>query len=274
MPVASVSRKTLAVAVLATIAALVVRSWLLVALRDRGIPSTTATDLSYLVVPVILLLLLCPLWPTDKNYVASLFQRQHLSSRIVLRAILVGILLRVVAWCELIASVSFGRYVNTDANAIVGPSFGFDCPATELLLLGVLVMVLLVPIIEEIIHRGVVMGALDQCAPVLAVLTSALVFMAFHRPDSWAFAAFAGIVFGTLFWATGSLWSSVVAHATVNGLIQFDWRCLSGHWNPAIDSLPRLAPGLAALVIGLHAIAGIVWLLAKPVIEKKTAEAA
>lgn len=269
----AVSRKTLALVLLATTAALVARSWLQVTLRDQGMLPSTAADLSYLVVPLVLLVLLFPCWRTDKNYLAGLFRQQHLSCRIVARAVLIGVLLRVVAWCELLASVSFGRYVNADANAIVGPSFGFDCPAAELLMLGVLVMILLVPLIEEIVHRGIVMGAFDNLAPVITILLSAIIFMVFHKPGSWIFSGFAGVVFGMLFWSTRSLWSGLIAHATVNGLIQIDWRCLSGHWNPKVETLPLIVPGIAALAVGLFSVALIVLILRKTMAEKTIAEA-
>jgi len=267
MSSAIVSRKTLTLVLLATTAALVARSWLQVVLRDQGMLQTTAADMSYLVVPLLLLVLLFPCWRTEKHYLATLFRPQQLSCRIVMRAFLVGILLRVLAWCELIASVSFGRFVNTDPDAIIGPSFRFDCPAAELLMLGVLVKVLLVPLIEEIVHRGIVMGAMKKTVPAVAILVSAIVFMVFHKPGSWAFSAFAGVIFGVQFWGSGSLWSSLIAHATVNGLIQLDWRCLSGHWNPTVESLPRLLPGMVALATGLLAVTLLILLLRKTLAE-------
>ena len=37
-----------------------------------------------------------------------------------------------------------------------------------------------------------------------------------------------GVVLGTQFWNTRTLWTTIVTHATYNGLVQFDWRCLTG----------------------------------------------
>jgi hypothetical protein len=40
----------------------------------------------------------------------------------------------------------------------------------------------------------------------------------------------------------------MITHVTYNGLMQFDWRCLQGQWNPPADRLPLLLPGAGALL--------------------------
>ena len=71
-----------------------------------------------------------------------------------------------------------------------------------------------------------------------------------------------GIVFGLQYWMTRNLWASVITHATYNGLIQLDWRCLQGTWNPTPEQLPTLGPGSIAIGTLLVASVVVIWLLA------------
>ena len=86
-------------------------------------------------------------------------------------------------------------------------------------------------------------------------------FAVFHPISSWLFSFVAGLVFGIQYWQTASLWPSVVSHATVNALIQIDWRCFRIQWNPDVTELPLWLPGLLSTVVEFGALAGIVKLL-------------
>jgi membrane protease YdiL (CAAX protease family) len=81
-----------------------------------------------------------------------------------------------------------------------------------------------------------------------AILISALFFTLLHPPSTFGFVFLMGIVVGMQFWLTGSLWPTMITHATYNACAQLDWRCLQGHWNPAPESLPQLVPGGIALL--------------------------
>ena len=249
--------------IVATTAALLFRAWLQVELLAAGLQQDVAADLSYLLVPPILLLLLFPIWRQHGAFIVKLFGRQALTLKLVVRAFAIGCLLRLAAWSELIAGISFGWYRNPDSTAIVGPAFLFDCPAPHVLLLGIVVMVVLVPLVEETIHRGLIQTWLYERGAVVAIGTSALLFMLAHRPSSWAFVFIAGIVFGIQYWRSATLWSSVVTHATVNGLIQLDWRCFRGQWNPPASQIPLWASGVVSLCLLLLALLSIGFLLRK-----------
>jgi len=267
MTVRPISRTTLLAVIVAITAALFGRSWLQVYFLDGGMDSRRAADLSYLLVPVILALLLFPLWPSQKRFLAAQFRSVDISCRVVLRALAIGIILRVVAWCELVAGVSFGFYRSNDPDAIVGPSFSFQCGPVEVVLLGFLVMVVLVPLIEEVVNRAYLMSAIRHRGFAISVLTSALFFTVFHPSTSWPFVFLAGLVLGTQYWITRSLWPSLISHATVNGVIQFDWYCLSGKWNPTVESLPVLAPGLLAIIIFTCCVAALIALFRQTATE-------
>jgi len=70
-------------------------------------------------------------------------------------------------------------------------------------------------------------------------------------------------VFGILFWQNKTVWPSLITHATVNGLIQIDWRCLQGKWNPPASQLPIWSAGLLSLLMLLACTFAIAYLLLK-----------
>ena len=263
MPAEPPIRTVLTAVIVATTAALIFRAWLQIELLAKGLQRDVAADLSYLVVPPVLLVLLLPIWRQHGAFIATLFERQGLSLRLVLRALAIGCLLRLAAWSELIAGVSLGWYRNADPTAIVGPLFRFDCPAPQALALGFIVMVVLVPLVEETIHRGLIQTWLYKHGAVIAIGASALTFMLAHKPASWAFVFVAGVVLGVQYWQSATLWSSVVTHATINGLILLDWRCLRGQWNPPASNIPIWSSGLVSLCVLLLALLCIGYLLAK-----------
>ena len=247
--------------VVATIAALTLREWARAALRTAGFHKFLAADLSFLVVPPVLLVLLAPIVIRKRRFIVELFHNEAFTARLAIRAVAIGCLLRLAAWSELVAGVSFGWHQSPNKTATAGPTFSFACPDTQELLLGVLVMVALVPIIEELIFRGFILSWLSRHGPTVAIVVSAFLFMLVHRPSSWVFVFLAGMVFGIQYWKTGSLWAPLITHATVNGLVQLDWRCLKGQWNPPVTELPLWGSGVASIVTFSIAILGIVMLL-------------
>lgn len=260
MTVREIRPVTIFAVLIALSAALIARSWLQVHLRQTGLSATVAADLSYLLVPATLVLFLFPLWTSEKGFIVDQLRASALTWRLALRAIVIGLLIRLLWWSQLIAGTSFGVYSSPDDDAVVGPVFSFQCASPGIVLLGVAVMALLVPIIEEFVHRAYVQTALQERGAFVAILVSALAFAFFHRQGSWPFVFLAGVVLGVQYWVTGNLWSSLISHATINGLIQVDWRCLSGQWNPPAAEIPVLAPGFAAaamFVAGLIALLSI-----------------
>jgi len=242
-------------------AALVARAVLQVALRDAGIARQFAADLSYLVVPPLLVLLLFPVLKASTTKLQVWFTTSNLNARLVTKALALGILLRLSWWCHLIAGVSLGLYRGDDPTLANGPTLVFQCPPGYMLVTGAFVMALLVPIVEEIIHRGFVQSYLSRFGPVLAISGSAVAFTVFHPLGSWAFVFLAGVVFGTLFWITRSLWASLITHATINGLVQLDWYCLKGQWNPPAHDVPNVAVATTALILLMFCAVLIIVLL-------------
>jgi len=263
MTESTITTRTLVAVLVATTAGLILRSWLQVELLDDGWNRRFAADLSYLVVPPILVLLLFPLWHSHKSFLKAQFQLRTLTWQLVFRGVAVGFLLRLLSWSYLIASVALGWQRSSDPLAFVGPEFSFQCGSPTQVILGVTVMVLMIPFIEEYCHRSVVLTYLRQRGPLIAIPISALIFMVFHPTSSWLFAFLAGLTFGYQYWHSGSLWPSFFSHMTVNGLIQLDWYCLGGRWNPIAADLPLILPATFAITLMIVCIAGIIALLSR-----------
>ena len=240
-------RQLLAI-VLAQLFALTVQAWLSRTLAARGYEELQAHYLAYLAVPPILLLFLAPLLLEHRRFMQRVFSARELTVRVTIAAIVLGITARVAWWAQLITRVSFGITSNDDPEAVIGPVFSFACPPMPALFLGMLVMAILIPLMEETVNRGLLQSAFAHKGPLTAILISAVFFTALHPPSSYWFVFLMGLVIGTQFWLTGSLWTTIITHATYNGLAQLDWRCLQAHWNPPAESVPLRVPGAIALV--------------------------
>ena len=177
--------RTILVAILvAMTAALVARSWLQVEFVQDGMNRAVAADLSYLLVPPTMVLLLFPMWQTEKVFFEHLFRRQNLSISLVVRALAIGVLIRLTWWGQLIAGVSFGFYKSSQPDAVVGPVFSIQCEPAVNIILGLFVMAVLVPVIEETVHRGYIQTAMKQRGFIVAVAFSALIFAVFPTDRS------------------------------------------------------------------------------------------
>jgi len=230
-------------------AALFARALIQVELRESGVQQPFAADLSYLVVPPVLLALLFPVLRANRDLLREQFGRANLDASLILQAVALGILLRLGWWCHVVAGVSLGLYSHDDPSLVHGLTLAFQCPPGYMLATGVFVMVFLVPIIEETIHRGYVQSYLRRLGPVFAICASAAAFAVFHPIGSWTFAFVAGLIFGTQYWISRSLWPSIVTHATINALVQLDWHCLRGRWSPPESLLPSASMAAAATIL-------------------------
>lgn len=252
-PALRLSFRQLLAILLAQCLALSLQAWLSRFLVARGHEELLAHYLAYLAVPPILLIALAPVLIEYRGFLLQLFSPPGLTVRTALAALALGVAMRIAWWAQLIARVSLGIGVADSARPAVGPAFAWACPPAPTLFLGALVMVVLIPLAEETLHRGLLQSTFMHKGPLHAVLISAAIFTVFHPPSSYWFVFLLGIVLGTQFWLTGTLWTTIISHSVYNGLIQFDWRCLRGHWNPPRESLPL--PGVAALALAALAFA-------------------
>ena len=87
------------------------------------------------------------------------------------------------------------------------------------MLVTILLIVVVAPVVEEAIFRGVVLNGLaSRFGAWPAIAVTSVVFAAVHL-DLWRSVplAFLGAVLGALAWWTRSIWPAVLAHALVNG---------------------------------------------------------
>ena len=84
-----------------------------------------------------------------------------------------------------------------------------------------LATVAVLPILEELLFRGVLLGWLQERIPaVLALVVSALAFSAYHwNADYIASLTALGLIFGWVYQRTRSIWPAVIAHGTYNLMI-------------------------------------------------------
>jgi membrane protease YdiL (CAAX protease family) len=242
-------------------AALFTRAFLELELQADGFGKAFSADLSYLVVPPILAVLLFPILGDHKNFLRGQFQREHLTPKLVLSAIGIGLSLRIAWWCQLVVRISTGFAANSDEVTAVNPVFVFACPPPTVILLGIFVMAVLVPMIEEVINRGLIQSTLASRGKAFAIGISAIFFSAYHPPDNFYITFFIGLILGIQFWNSRTLWFSLITHSTYNGLIQLDWRCVTGKWNPTVAELPLTSIAIfsaAGFILALIAVAFLI----------------
>ncbi|HHY16251.1 MAG TPA: CPBP family intramembrane metalloprotease [Firmicutes bacterium] len=130
----------------------------------------------------------------------------------------------------------------------------------ELPLPVVFLVFLTIPLVEEIIFRGFFLKRLlPRYGPATAIFFSALLFGVIHLNLHQAVNAFVlGIVFGIIYYKTGSLLLCIGAHLANNLFVPFVSVIIPDYLTTA--SVVQLAAGACTLLLG-------VWLLKKRMIE-------
>ena len=81
----------------------------------------------------------------------------------------------------------------------------------------IILMAVIPALVEEFIFRGLFYGTYRKCGVLKGALMSGLVFGLFHlNINQFCYAFVIGVVFAFLVEATGSIWSSVLAHFAIN----------------------------------------------------------
>jgi membrane protease YdiL (CAAX protease family) len=218
--------------VLLELSTLLVRSAVEVKLADANVSLPLAKDLSFLVVPPLLFVLLLPYLLRCKSSLFDLLRPTDLTFRVVILSITLGFVLRATRWAVLTILIATGIVRNDDPGAVVGPVLGFQCPEFPTLLLSFLVMSFLVPAVEEIVNRGFILHALLPRGKLLSVLVSSLLFATMHEPGTYITAFFVGLFFAAQVINFRTLWAPLIAHATYNAVTVVDWDCFRFVWNP------------------------------------------
>jgi len=242
----------MALLLLATIGALALRSWVQRLLVADGMDVVTAGNLSYLVVPPILAVMLYPVWKREGHAVMHSLRPSALGWQLVLTAVVLGIALRFASWGHLIAQAGFGSLSAAQPDDAV--LIGFNCPSAQFVALHLLVMVCLIPVIEEIIYRSCIFRWMLPYGAFFAMVVSALLFAAMHQTEGMFMAFLFGLYAARFYLNSGAIWGPLIAHCVYNGLIIVDWYCLDVIWTPStIDNVTRAvgALGLSLALVSL-----------------------
>jgi membrane protease YdiL (CAAX protease family) len=254
-------RASIVIIMLFQVAAHFVRSYLQIELVESGFDTTVAKHLSYLVVPVILLVLMWPILHDNKDAIRSLFRRPKSWPMMVLAAVGLGVALRLAWWAAVIAAGSFG-WLETAAPGHGGAlSFYFACPPVDALFLTILVMAIFTPLEEEFVFRGVMLGALSQKDSRIAVVVTSLLFALMHEPSSIPTVFIFGIFAAVLLLRSQTLWAPIVAHGTYNFMIVIDWDCFHGLWVPEQTTIESMAAGSMAILACMTCLAVAIWIV-------------
>jgi membrane protease YdiL (CAAX protease family) len=241
------------------LAALICRSFIDVQLKNNGFDPGLATDLSYLVVPTLLLVLMFPIARQHGNLIKDLYGFRDLRWRHVL----IGIALAFALWLTQTATLliaSAQEVAIAGSATIVGQlEPRWTCGSYLNIVVGIVTMAILVPPIEEAINRGFVLHYFLPRGRFLAVLSSAAIFSLFHKPEVLFMTFIAGIFFAYITLNTASLWSATIAHAVHNLIVQFDVSCLFFNWEsqPTESGVARLsivAVGAIMILLGVGAV--------------------
>lgn len=208
----------------------------------------------------VLMLLVWLVVRDHRQHFRQAFSRDGLTARIIVCSIAIGFLARVFWWAQITARIAFGWLDSALAAPPRQLQIGFSCPELPVLAMAVIVGCVLVPITEEFVHRGVLMSAWSNRGRVVAVSASALLFAAMHRAETFWFVLLSGVVLGALYWNARTLWAPIIAHATYDGLIVFDWYCLKTSWNPSPAELPLIAVGVTACIAAASSATGVAYL--------------
>ena len=119
------------------------------------------------------------------------------------------------------------------------------------IVINILVIGLFPAVCEEVFFRGALQRVMIHVtqSPWAGILIAALLFSALHLQFAGFLPRFfLGVVLGFLYWYSGSLWTSIIAHFVFNG-IQVLWVSYAPEYIDANPSLPYLAAVVSGLAI-------------------------
>jgi membrane protease YdiL (CAAX protease family) len=209
-------------------------------MTERSFDPAVAKYLSYLVIPLILFVLLFPYLRQHRLQLLSLVRLPDLTLRVALLSLLLGLTLRVTWWSTNTVLIAAGAIGSNDVGGPGGLLLGFGCPPQDILLLGILVMSVVVPLVEETMCRGLILHTLLPRGKVVAIVASAFIFAALHNPASYWIAFYIGVFLALQTLNYHTLWGPLLTHAAYNMAMIFDWTCVQVTWNPSPED-PRLA---------------------------------
>lgn len=210
--------------VLFQVCALFARSYYQVQLLADGVPKLTAKDVSYLLVPVILLVLCYPVLRDHRQFLRSLFNLDDLSIGLMIRGVLTGTLIFVAfsySYLAIHALQQLGQPIFLHEEQ----SWFRHCNPETSLVFGLGIGALITPLVEEVLNRGLILPGLLRFGTFKAVVIGAILFAMLHRPEGLVTAFVFGLYAGVQFLRAGHLWLSTVTHGSYNFIVVANAHC-------------------------------------------------
>ena len=186
------------------------------------------------------------------------------------RGALLGVLIGLALWLPaLLAAAMIGSWLPKEDMAKVSEQIGGLVQKTNLQIgwVGTLLAFAAVPgVVEEFLLRGVVLPAFLRKFPLwVALFCSAFIFALLHGnlPQGAATLAI-GYLLGVIVMRTGSLWISMIAHATHNSIILLVTLFITPMLDPATPGQAPPALILLPLLALLALWFGFLWLPRRP----------
>ncbi len=195
---------------------------------DRLLLDRTENAVTYVVVPVIFMLLLSPLIRTGHLPPIAIGTREP---RLLPWAVLIGMSMWITKWL-LHNLIGFGELLFSGTPIQPGPftaTWACQWPAAEIP--TTLKLVVLIPLVEELCFRGLILGAfLRRGRPVAGIVVSSVLFATYHPDFIETFIV--GSLFGLMYWHTRQLGLVIVAHMVHNAIVALQQYCVELDWIP------------------------------------------
>jgi len=212
-----------------------------------------AECISYLVVPLVMLVLGYPVIRKYRIHLVDILAWKRTGCSSVLRVLIVSaaICTTIFGWTIALSAFELVRHNSGVIRAL--PRYSFSAASVSEMTLGLFVISVVVPITEEVINRGIILNLLLRNGRLLALIFSATLFAVFHRPESIFSTFVIGLLLGMLYLRTNNLWMPIFVHAIYNAWTVVDRLLLEGTWI-GMGGDPRVSVvglcGLGVFVVG------------------------
>ncbi|WP_177199520.1 CPBP family intramembrane glutamic endopeptidase [Clostridium frigidicarnis] len=136
-------------------------------------------------------------------------------------------------------------YIDVLSDSIEELGKPINCP------MGILSMVILIPIFEETLFRGLIFRELrNNINIIVGLIIQALIFSAFYDIFMQMRYSFViGLILGIIYYWNGSIWASIIPHAVYNGCVILMFKI--GYMKAGKLNLLYLVFGMIIFIIGM-----------------------
>lgn len=243
------------------ISAMFLRSFCNVSLVDAGYHPVAAKNLSALAGFLALGILLTPLAGKVVPGIRRQFRSPYSWSQLIAASTALGVTMWLGQFLALAAIVPLSWTGSGSFGAPASLALHLGCTNPKLLLLAAPIVAIATPIIEEIIHRGMIFRSLLRHGKITATVTSAILFAVMHEPATIPSAFIVGILLALQLLHYRTLWAPIITHAVTNLLAVVSTSCVEAYWRPGVTSWNTVT-ATPAIATGLVACITATWLLA------------